>query len=165
MDFLEQDDFEFRPERARRLAILVEEFGSERGLMFTGGLASALAWEEARRAYLQGLDIATVLLTQGTVEHLLAGQLRMAGHNRRWSSSEILRMAAKERLISEEEWRLFDRLRRIRNPYVHPRAPLSEGTIEARSEDGGPYTLMEADSTLAIKALLRLLRRHPFTFE
>ena len=76
--WLAEDDEASREYRCRRLRLLVEEFGGPHTVMLSGGLVSSLAFEEARRAYLQGLDIATVLLAQTTLEHLLGGLLRQA---------------------------------------------------------------------------------------
>jgi hypothetical protein len=65
--WLAEDDEASRPFRARRLKTLLEEFGEPRHLMLPGGLVSSMTFEEARRAYLHGLDVATVLLAQTTL--------------------------------------------------------------------------------------------------
>lgn len=162
--FLEQGDEESRPGRALRLAALVREFGEPRGILIPGGLVAMMTFEEARRAYLHGLDIATVVLAQTAIEHMLGGMLRQVGHDGDWGFKKILDLGLEERLISPEEFGLFDRLRVLRNPYVHAKPPFAAGTLAERSTDeDGPYILMEGDATLAISALLRLLRRHPFT--
>jgi hypothetical protein len=42
-------------------------------------------------------------------------------------------------LISAGEFEVFDRIRGTRNPYVHSRAPLAPGSLEARmTDDVGP---------------------------
>jgi hypothetical protein len=54
---------------------------------------------------------------------MLAGLLRVAGRDdlERATFSKLLEAAKEERLISSEELDLFDRLRELRNPYVHAR--------------------------------------------
>lgn len=165
MAWLAEDDDASRPFRARRLKTLLEEFGEPRHLLLPGGLVSSLTFEEARRAYLHGLDVATVLLAQTTLEHMLGGLLRQVGHDGNWGFSEILNRSRREGLITEAEFDLFDRLRVARNPYVHAKPPLAEGTLGRRlaTTDDSPYALTEADATLAITTLLRLVQRHPFS--
>jgi hypothetical protein len=162
--FLEQDDERSRPDRARRLEIIATEFGPDGGRMFTGGLLAAEAFEEARHSYVRGLNVATVLLVQTTLEHLLAGLLHMSGRDGRWGFAEILQLALDDRLISANERDIFDGLRTLRNPYVHARLPLATGSLEAQAmaDDTDQYGVMDADATLAITTLLRLIRRPPF---
>lgn len=162
--FLEADDEASRPSRAQRLALIVGEFGEARGMLFPGGVVAMTAFEEARHSYVRGLYIATVLLTQTSLEHMLAGLLHISGRDGRWGFAEILGLAKAERLISPEEFDLFDRLRTLRNPYVHAGLPGASGSLAARALEGvRDDELMEEDATLAITALLRLVGRRPFT--
>ncbi len=66
--------------------------------------------------------------------------------------------------MSEEEFTLFDRLRKIRNPYAHPRSPTSKGSLLRRAiaSDTPVEDVVVHDAELAIRALLRLCRRAPF---
>jgi hypothetical protein len=91
-----------------------------------------MTFDEARRAYLVGLDVATVLLVQTILEHTLGGLLREVGHNGSWGFSEILNLSLGEDFITQAEFDLFDRLRVARNPYVHTKPPLAEGTLGLR---------------------------------
>jgi HEPN domain-containing protein len=162
--FLEEDDEASRPSRAQRLALIVGEFGEARGLLFPGGVVAMTAFEEARHSYVRGLYMATVLLAQTSLEHMLAGLLHIGGQDGRWGFAEILDLAHADRLISTDERDLFNRLRALRNPYVHARLPGAPGSLAARAVDGvQDHELMEEDATLAITALLRLVRRRPFT--
>lgn len=167
--FLEADDERSRPFRARRLELIAREFGEPRHLLLPGGWVSSYAFEEARHAYIRGMYVATVLLSQTAIEHMLAGLLRLTGMDGRWGFRRILVLARDERLITDPEFDLFDRLRLLRNPYVHARPPLGEGTLGRRSLERGDLPedveLMEEDATLAITALLRMIRRPPFALE
>lgn len=167
--FLREDDERSRPFRARRLELIACEFGQPRLLVLPGGPVSSYAFEEARHAYIRGLDVGTVLLSQTVLEHMLAGLLRMAGHDGDWGFVRVLRLARDERLISEAEFELFDRLRELRNPYVHARVPLAPGTLGRRSIERGNFPddaeLMEEDATMAITALLGIVQREPFAVD
>lgn len=165
ISFLEHDDEVSRPARAQRLAFIVEEFGGPRGVLFPGGLLAITAFEEARHCYVRGLYMGTVLLTQTSLEHMLAGILHMTGQDGKWGFAEILTLGREEGLLSRDEFDLFNRLRRSRNPYVHSALPGATNSLAARAVDRGvDYEhVLEEDATLAITALLRLIRHAPFS--
>jgi len=165
--WLEADEASSRPYRARRLRLLIDEYGDEGEIrLFPGGPASALAFQEARLAYLHGLFLGCVVLCQACVEHMLAGIFRMSGRDdlNRAGFQKLLREARVERFLSEDEFELFDRLRTLRNPYAHPRAPAdAESMLRRGVRTDMPFEdLVAQDAELAIVALLRLCRRAPF---
>jgi HEPN domain-containing protein len=166
--WLEEDEARSRPCRAERLRLLVEEYGpSDTIRVFHGGPVSAWAFEEARQAYLHGLFLCCTIMCQVCLEHMLAGLFRAAGRDDLGNASfkRLLREAKEERILSLEEFRLFDRLRTLRNPYAHPRDPAGVGSMPWRALESG--TVMEdvpvQDATFAVTALLRLCRRAPFS--
>jgi hypothetical protein len=165
--WLEADEASSRPFRAGRLRLLIDEYGDEGKIrLFPGGSASAIAFEEARLAYLHGLFLGCIVLCQACVEHMLAGIFRMSGRDdlNRAGFQTLLREAREERLLSGTEFDLFDRLRVLRNPYAHPRAPEHPKSILSRViTTTTPFEdLLAQDAELAIVALLRLCRRAPF---
>jgi HEPN domain-containing protein len=164
--WLEEDEARSRPYRAQRLQLLIEAYGSDDIRLFHGGPISFTAFHEARLAYLHGLFIACVLLCQTCLEHMLAGIFRLTGRNDldRASFSDLLREAKNQQFLSDEEYALFDRLRDLRNPYAHPRAPAGRGSLLRRAIDTDTPVedLMAGDAELAITALLRLCQRAPF---
>jgi hypothetical protein len=121
--WLEEDEARTRPSRVERLRLLVEEYGSEGELRWFPGQVTYWAFNEARLAYLQGLFLACILLCQVCVEHVLGGLFMMAGDDKaaRANFGQMLRAAGREGYLSAEEVDLFNRLRRTRNPYAHPR--------------------------------------------
>jgi hypothetical protein len=164
--WLEEGEAQSRAHRAQRLQLLVTEYGPEGIRLFHGAPISAIAFEEARQAYLHGLFVACTVMCQICLEHMLAGLFRMAGRDDldRATYERLLREARDQSFLSEEEFRLFDRLRSLRNPYAHPRAPAGEGSLLRRmiSADTAIEDLAVEDAQLAITALLRLCRRPPF---
>ncbi len=166
MACLAADDEASRPPRARRLRLLIEEYGPEGHRLFPGGELSLHTFEEARRAYLHGLYFACVILTQACLEHMLAGMFRIAGRDDldKASFERLLKEARQQRYVSPGEFALFNRLRRVRNPYAHARRPGAPDSPIARAvRSQVPVDeVLARDATLAITALLRLLRRPPF---
>ena len=166
ISWLERDEAASRPHRADRLRLLLQEYGAGRTGFFYGGEISWWAFEDATQAYLHGLFLACTIMCQVCLEHLLAGVFREAGRDDldRATFETLLRAARNECLISEDEFTVFDRLRMLRNPYTHPRAPTGKGslTVRAVETDTPPQDLVVQDAEFAITALLRLCRRPPF---
>ena len=162
---LAQADDATRSDRAARLLRLWSEGDPEGGRLFPGGHVPAVAFSEAvlARPTFEGLFLATILLAQSCLEHVLAGVLVMADPARspsdRPTMAALLRDAREAGVLNEEDFRLFERLRRSRNPYAHPRGifepetPLSRGLAANQDLE----TLMEDDAWSALQALVRLM--------
>ena len=89
--WLEAGDAKGRPKRARRLYELLDilPVPPER-LSFQGGDVSAICFEEVRRCYLDGSDMAVVPLCLAYVERELAAGLYAAG----WEKAKKARLHA-----------------------------------------------------------------------
>lgn len=119
--WLEADQTSSRPYRARRLRLLIHEYGDEGEIrLFPGGPTSALAFQEARLTYLHGLFLGCVVLCQACIEHILAGIFRMSGRDDLNCAGfqKLLRETRVERFLSGDDFELFDRLRLLSNPLV-----------------------------------------------
>lgn len=164
---LEADEARSRPFRAHRLRLLIEEYGPQGTRIFPGGLVSYVAFEESRQAFLHGLFVSCTIMSQVSLEHMLAGLFRMAGRDDLDGASfgTLLREALNCHYLSIDEFALFDRLRVLRNPYVHSRPPLHRTSVERRALelDVSVDDVVVEDAELAITALLRLCRRPPFS--
>ena len=162
--WLEEDDAKGRARRARRLqdllSIMPVPVG---GMSHMGGLESSICFDEVRRCYLDGSDLAVVLLCLAYVERELAAQLYAAG----WEPAKeaplraVLEKAHEDGWLSGEEWRTYGDLAESRNSHAHFRAPLSETTLTARSvgERALPKEILETDARRAIMAMARFVRR------
>lgn len=161
--WFEADDARSRPYRAERLRFLLKRLEPDTMTELYGGEMAFMAFEEARRAFVHGLFVACTVLSQVCLEHTLGGLFRAAGRDdlARATFEVLLREGRNERYLSEEEFKLFDRLRTIRNPYVHSRAPLSVNSLHLRAmqADREPDELVVEDAQLAIAALLHFLGR------
>lgn len=162
--WLEEDAAQGRARRARRLqdllGIMPVPVG---GMSHIGGLESSICFDEMRRCYLDGSDLAVVLLCLAYVERELAAQLYAAG----WEPAKaaplrtVLERAHKDGWLSGEEWRTYGDLARLRNSHAHFRAPLSKTTLTARSvgENALPEEVLETDARRAVMAMARFVRR------
>lgn len=155
-----------QPERVERLRLVIEEAGPPVDRLFHGGPISYWAYEEARRAYVYGLDLAAVVMAQVCVEHLLLGLFKMSGRDDldRVPFERLLQEARAERLLSDEEYHLFERVRKIRNPVAHPRSVTHEDSVFMRAvrSEQDYIEVLQQDARDAVTAILRLCRRRPF---
>jgi hypothetical protein len=166
--WLEQEEIASRHLRISRLAFIANEYGPPRHLLFPGGFVPVQAFEEARWCYVNGQFIGCVLLCQIVLEHILAGLFYLMGKDRVAGAGfgNICAEAERERFITAEERKLFDGIRVKRNPYVHPRRMDRADRIERRMivEETDFEEIVVKDARLAIGAVFRLLKRHPFAF-
>ncbi len=165
LEWLERDEARSRKSRAVRLEFLIKEYGGGSYRVFYSEIA-ALAFEEARQAYLHGLFVACTTVCQVCVEQLISRFFRAAGRNDldRAPYQQILVEARSKKVLSESEFVTFDKLREHRNPYVHSRSPLSKSTLAIRAVDSNALVehILDRDARTAIRALLRLCQRAPF---
>ena len=136
------------------------------GRLFVGGHEAAVAFNEAAFAYVSGLYLGCVLLVQTCLEHTLGGAFILEGRDEvaRLRYQRMLAEARDTRFLTQDEYELFDRLRRGRNPYAHPRSLEDPTALMRRAIDTHtpPEDLMEADALEALLALVRLVNRPPF---
>ena len=133
-------------------------------LTFPGDLISKYQFEEARYCFVYGQFLAVIMLGMAFLERTLAARFFAAGHDdmERASISRLLREARNRGWLTEDEYLRLDRIRLIRNPATHFRAPLSEDTIEYRaleSEDL-PYSVIEQDARFVLQAVMDMLGRN-----
>ena len=162
--WLEADDAKGRARRAQRLQDLLGIMPvPQDGISYVAGIESSICFDEMRRCYLDGSDLAVVLLCLAYVERELAAQLYAAG----WEPAKkaplraVLEKAYEDGWLSGEEWCTYRELAELRNSHAHFRAPLSETTLTARSvgEYALPQEVLERDARQAVKAMARIVRR------
>jgi hypothetical protein len=167
LDILTRVDAETREDRAGRLAWLERHGQPADGRLLPGGFAAATAFWETGACFVAGQYLATVLLSQACLEHLLAGALSAyagdeSGH--KLSAQKLFERALEAGLLTETEFDLFDRLRQSRNPHAHPRAIDDPRGLMRRAIDTqvSPDEIYLQDAKAAIEALKDLLDRRPF---
>lgn len=108
--WLMKDDAKSRPMRVTRLQDLLDVLPvPSEGLNFFGGEESLICFDEARRCYLDGSNLAVVLLCLAYVERELATELYTAG----WAAAKSARLRAvldeayERGLLPATDWRTF----------------------------------------------------------
>ena len=162
--WLEADDAKSRAIRARRLRDLLDILPvSSGGLSFLGGEESVICFDEVRRCYLDGTDMAVVLLCLAYVERELAAGLYAAG----WEDAKnarlgaVLEKAYEGGTLSDLEWQTYRELARLRNSHAHFRAPGSPTSLMARVVQGNALgtEVLAKDARRAVQAMARIVKR------
>lgn len=151
-------------DRAARLDWIASLMPQAEYLTFPGGLISKYQYEEARYCFVYGQFLAVIMLGMAFLERTLAAWFFAAGYDdlERASISRLLSEARTGDWLTEEEYLRLDRIRLIRNPAIHFRAPLSKDTIEYRAleAEDHPYAVTEEDARYVIQAVMDMLGRN-----
>ena len=162
--WLEADDAKGRAMRARRFRDLLDILPvPSEGLSFLGGEESVVCFDEVRRCYLDGSDMAVVLLCLAYVERELAAGLYAAG----WEDAKNARLGAvleeayEGGMLSGLELRTYRELARLRNSHAHFRAPGSPTSLMARAVQGNALgtEVLAKDARCAVQAMARIVKR------
>ena len=118
--WLEADDANGRAMRAKRLHDLLDILPvPSEGLSFLGGEGSVICFDEVRRCYLDGANMAVVLLCLAYVERELAAKLYATG----WEAAKSARLAAvleeahERGVLSGRDWHTYRELADLRNSH------------------------------------------------
>jgi len=97
------------------------------------------------------------------IENTLANILYAGGRNdlERKGLADLLKEAKEKGLISEQEFIVFDKVRKIRNPLTHFRKPADRKNIEYRvvEHDKNYNELLEEDAKAALEANFRIMKK------
>jgi hypothetical protein len=116
-----------------------------------------LVFEEAKSCYIYGQAVATILLAAAFAEHWLGALLARRGYTKQAKAGlrSIVKHCREQRLAPEVILNKVDRLRQIRNPFVHLKGfdhehGIAQRTLKARTN---PFELVDADAREAIVAM------------
>jgi len=164
--FLE-DEESTRNERLERLREFNNIIGPTGDMLLQGGIQSQLAIHEVANSYVCGNYMAVILLSQAFIEHSLSGHFMMAGEDKIAESSfkKIIDKALETEHITNELYESLNKLRLIRNPYVHAKVGLKNGSLTRRmmfekfdyAED-----MAKSDALKAIHILKEFKDQHVF---
>lgn len=122
-------------------------------------------FDEIKMTYLNGQHISTILLAAAFLEHWLSGRLRDRGYIREAERGlkSIIECMRKHSLLDTFLLRKADRLRKIRNPFVHMKECDHEARIFRRAlkERTDPFILLERDAREAITLVFEIVTRVP----
>ena len=157
-------DAESRTERATRLRALLNILPvPSTGVILLGGEESAICFDEIRRCYVDGSNLAVVLLCLAYVERELAAQLYAAGweHAKKARLGTVLERAHDAGMLSTLEWRTYRELAELRNSHAHFRGPVSPTSLMARTikEENRGGEVLAKDASRAILAMAKMVNR------
>jgi hypothetical protein len=136
--------------------------------MIFGGHAAYHAWVEARSSFVHGNYVATILLCQGLVEHLLAAYLHAGllvdDIPDRIQFADTLRRCREREVISDEDVTDLRSMMALRNPLSHFRHVDDGSNLDRRSIDKSRSAddLLRQDAVFAIGLAVRMLSRPAF---
>ena len=166
-----EDQTKTQEERVQRLVELNELFGPQGDKLLHGGTQSLLALHELANSYVSGNYMAVVLLCQAFIEHSLSGYFTMAGQNAIAEASfkKIIDSAKTQNQISPGLHNRLNKLRLIRNPYVHAKAGFKDSSLDKKifeSKIYDPVEFAKKDSFESLKILKEFMEAHvPMWFD
>lgn len=161
------DDLPDKVGRFRMLTDLGAQMGRS-GTMIFGGHAAYHAWVEARSSFVHGNFVATILLCQGLVEHLLAAYLHAGllidDIPDRIHFADTLRRCLERQVISDDDVTDLRRMMDLRNPLSHFRHVDDGSNLDRRSMDTDTPAdvLLRHDAIFAISLAIRMLAKPTF---
>lgn len=161
------DDLPGKVGRFRMLTDLGGQMGPS-GTMIFGGHAAYHAWVEARSSFVHGNYVATILLCQGLVEHLLAAYLHAGlmvdDIPDRIQFADTLRRCREREVISDEDVTDLRSMMALRNPLSHFRHVDDGSNLDRRSiyESRSADDLLRHDAIFSIGLAVRMLSRPAF---
>ena len=118
LDLTEYDQSTF-DERLARLKYFHRVYPEGYGFLMS--MEAAYLFEEARRAFVNGELVGTILLVQAFIEHWLGGQLCGKIKKENPGLDDILKHLRSEGRVNKWLIDQVDALRKLRNPFVHPK--------------------------------------------
>lgn len=149
--------------RVDRYRFIWEEFGPPADALLVGGIPSMFALGEMKRSYIYGNFMATVVLAQAFVELSLGGMYSLAGDDR-VADGGLARLVARAQddgHIQDEIAESLNKLRRMRNPYIHHAGGDGPRSYMGRLMEGDfvpPEDLVVKDADAAIRAVVDYMR-------
>jgi hypothetical protein len=152
---IDKETFSNRLERFK----FVDGMAGDIGL--AGSFEAVFVFREAGWAYINGEFISTILLAQAFIERLLTDFLIEKGleGEAKHGVQAIIKYSRKHELISEFLLNNIDRLRQIRNPFVHSKSFDHPFTLGKRAvfEQTSPNKILENDAKEALSLMYTIL--------
>ena len=152
----DEDTFRDRLSRLKYLQTVIPEDYS-----FMMGTSSFYVFEEARRAFINGEFVGTVLLAQSSIEHCLQARLEAKGYpfdRSHRGLAYIVRCLRRDQLRHPFLIKKVDALRKLRNPFVHLRSFDDPDDLGRRSVDAqmAPDNLILNDAKEALSLMYQI---------
>lgn len=109
-----------------------------------------LVFDEAKTAFIYGCPVASTVLCSAFVEHWLSSKLHALGYSKEAHGglSSIVQCCRKNGLLPEQLIQRVDKLRKIRNPFVHLKSFEHQHNVVNRMLEFQmmPHDMAEADA-------------------
>lgn len=155
---LERVERASRPRRAARVRWLEKAIPEDCGYLMA--VESLYVFEEAKSSFIYGHFVATIVLAASFVEHWLVSQLNTKGFHKEASRglAACIKCARENRLVTKGLLNRVDRLRLIRNPFVHLKSFDHEHGLVQRSlrHQAHPEEILETDARNALAAMYEI---------
>lgn len=161
---LERGEKRTLPVRAGRVRWLATVMPIDMG--FCMSLETYHVFEEAKASFVYGNFVASIVLAAAFVEHWIVANLDGLGYGREGSRglSSAIKTARKANLVHQMLLDRVERLRLIRNPFVHLKAIDHEHNLDRRflKQRVPPSELLEEDAKQALTTMYGIAR-HAFS--
>ena len=153
---LERQEKKTLPERAARIQWLSGVIPRDR--MFGMSLETGLVFEEARVSFVYGNFVAVIVLAAAFIEHWFIASLEARGYRAEASRglAAAINCARRNKLVHSTILDKADRLRQIRNPFVHLKEFDHKNNLSQRmsqNRDFRIHALLEDDAKEALIAM------------
>ncbi|HWR73125.1 MAG TPA: hypothetical protein VN604_08135 [Nitrospirota bacterium] len=149
---VERADKRSVPFRAARIRWLTQVIPKNMGFMMP--METFYVFEEAKASYVYGNFVAAIILAASFVEHWFAAGLGMRGYEKEASRglAASIKVAREKNLVDPALLNMVDRLRLIRNPFVHLKPFEHKHNIGQRSlkQRIHPEAKLESDAQEAL---------------
>jgi len=145
-------------DRLHRFKWLLKVF--PKGYGFAMSMESASIFDEAKMAFINSEYISTILLANAFLEHWLGGILSARGFRKEANSGlkSIIECLRNNNLLHDYLLEKIDRLRQIRNPFVHKKPLGHRKNLDQRVflEQRLPFELLEKDAKEALSLMYQV---------
>ena len=130
------------------------------GYGFLMSMEAHYLFDEARRAFVNGELVGTILLAQAFIEHWLGGQLEGKIQKKNPGLDDILKHLRGEGRVHEWLIDQVDALRKLRNPFVHPKPFDHPHNISQKiaTERKSPDEILDKAAKEALAIMYRIAR-------
>ncbi|WP_129782612.1 hypothetical protein [Peristeroidobacter soli] len=153
-------DEQTRAKRVERIEWLSQHIGEPVAVM--GDMTVLHMKEEARDCFISGHFIGAILLATSFVEQTLSEELERVTTAQERRTFELMIKSARQHLsLPDDLLDRTDRLRELRNPFTHRKAPGHSHALGERflSEKRHPRSILEEDAKLAMGVMYEWFHR------
>lgn len=126
-------------------------------------IESVMLFTEAKMAFVDGLFVSVLLLCNSFIEHVLGSMLESRGFQTEAKAGLAAQIACarKNGVLDEYLLEKADRLRKVRNPFVHLKPYDHEHGIHQRMMRArkNPYEILETDARTALSIMYAFATR------